>query len=89
MPTRASRLVKAGISQRQPSSPASRFRSSPASCKRRRLSSSFASVVGFDPGLFTAEPGWNNELVGVAGTEVIPFSDHHAVKTILTAEEAA
>jgi hypothetical protein len=31
----------------------------------------FASVVGFDPGRFTAEPGWNNELVGVAGTEVI------------------
>ena len=31
----------------------------------------FGSVVGFDPALFTAEPGWNNELVGVAGTEVI------------------
>lgn len=31
----------------------------------------FASVVGFDPGLFTHEPAWANETVGVAATEVI------------------
>jgi hypothetical protein len=31
----------------------------------------FASVVGFDPGLFTEEPTWANETVGVAATEVI------------------
>ncbi len=31
----------------------------------------FASVVGFDPGLFTEEPAWANETVGVAATEVI------------------
>jgi PAS domain-containing protein len=37
----------------------------------RLLVDRFASVVGFDPGLFTEEPFWNNELVGVAGTEVI------------------
>ena len=31
----------------------------------------FASVVGFDPALFTEEPAWANETVGVAATEVI------------------
>jgi hypothetical protein len=31
----------------------------------------FASVIGFDPGLLTEEPAWNNETVGVAATEVI------------------
>jgi len=30
-----------------------------------------ASVVGFDPALFTQEPAWANETVGVAATEVI------------------
>jgi hypothetical protein len=35
------------------------------------LLSRFASVVGFDPGLFTKEPSWANETVGVAATEVI------------------
>ncbi len=35
------------------------------------LLSRFASVVGFDPGLFTEQPAWANETVGVAATEVI------------------
>jgi hypothetical protein len=35
------------------------------------LGERFSSVVGFDPAKFTAQPRWNNELVGVAGTEVI------------------
>lgn len=31
----------------------------------------FGSLVGFDPSRFTEKPGWNNETVGVAATEVI------------------
>jgi hypothetical protein len=31
----------------------------------------FAGVVGFDPRLFTEEPAWTNETIGVAATEVI------------------
>ncbi len=40
--------------------------SSPDELMRR-----FSSVVGFDPAKLTNEPRWNNESVGVAGTEVI------------------
>jgi hypothetical protein len=31
----------------------------------------FASVVGFDPSVFSESPAWTNETVGVAATEVI------------------
>jgi UDP-N-acetylmuramoyl-L-alanyl-D-glutamate--2,6-diaminopimelate ligase len=33
--------------------------------------------------------GKGHETGQIVGTEVIPFSDHHAVRTILAAEEAA
>jgi hypothetical protein len=38
---------------------------------RTTLVNRFAAVVGFDPEKLTAEPAWDNETVGVAGTEVI------------------
>ena len=31
----------------------------------------FASVVGFDAGLLTREPKWDNQTLGIAGTEVV------------------
>ena len=43
----------------------------PSQAPPQLLVERFASVVGFDPALLTAKPGWTNETVGVAATEVI------------------